>query len=138
MLGSAIAAMAGGIIMKLTLLRATTESELTASHIVTAVPNNRGDGYTFNSLWDLVLSLQVAPSSPLMLKIGSLGHAISNRKALIRYRGSEEEYQPRRGCLEVIERDWYSSRRDLVGPAHQYRFHQISRQSIISNSLVRP
>src|ERR1700730_6008527 len=65
---------------------------------------------------------------------GSLGHDISNRKALIRYRGSEKEYQPRRGCLEVMERDFYSSRRDLVGPAHQYRFHQISRQSIISDS----
>jgi hypothetical protein len=51
---------------------------------------------------------------------GSLGHDISNRKALIRYRGSKKEYQPRRGCLEVIERNCYSSRRDLVGPAHQY------------------
>ena len=39
------------------------------------------------------------------MKNGLWRHDISNRKALISYRGSEKKYQPRRGCLEVIERD---------------------------------
>src|ERR1700738_4185348 len=38
---------------------------------------------------------------------GSLRHEISNREALIRDSGSEEEYQSRRGRLEVIKRDRY-------------------------------
>jgi hypothetical protein len=40
-------------------------------------------------------------------KNGSLRHEISNREALIRDSGSEEEYQSRRGRLEVIKRDRY-------------------------------
>jgi hypothetical protein len=40
-------------------------------------------------------------------KNGPLRHEISNREALIRDSGSEEEYQSRRGRLEVIKRDRY-------------------------------
>jgi hypothetical protein len=56
----------------------------------------------------------------------------------IRDCGSKEEYQSRRGCLEVIERDCHLSRHDLGGSARNNLSHAKSRKVIISHSSVRP
>jgi hypothetical protein len=64
-------------------------------------------------------------------------HDLSNRKALSRHCGPQEEHQSGRNSLEIIKRDCDLPGHDLGGPARHNRFQAKSRKSIISYSPIR-